>query len=98
MSGRPNKEQVSRVILIGRTLSGLVDEADKIRESIKKLEKRKQEVDYAYRKLNEERDKLLTSMDCHPSQTGNFGSEVRQEMFLNLVTSLNPIGIAEEPK
>lgn len=98
MSGFPNKDQISRVILIGRTVNGLDDEMERLKKAVRLQQIRMQEIEHSRRVLVEERSDLMRKMDVSPSQKGNYGYEQRHEAFLNLVASLNPIGIAEEPK
>ncbi len=98
MSGFPNKEQISRVILIGRTVNGLDDEMERTKKAVRVQQLRMQEIEHSRRLLTNERSELMRSMDVSPCQKDNYGYEQRHEAFLNLVASLNPIGIAEEPK
>lgn len=98
MSGFPNKEQIGRVILIGRTVNGLDDEMERLKKIARTQQIRMQAIEHSRRLLINERQTLMRSMDVSPCQKGNYGYEQRHEAFLNLVASLNPIGIAEEPK
>lgn len=80
MSGRPYPEGVQRVLVLLETEAQLVDEANRLRETIASAEKRLKSVDSEYGKANVERTKLMAQMDL--AHSGNFGYEGRMSWFL----------------
>jgi hypothetical protein len=98
MSGLPNPVQITRVVMISRTLKHLQDKHTEATDEIARLKKKIDDMDDSYRTLHKEREKLLESMDVHPNQWGNFGSDRRFAAFLNILCTLNLVGKADEPE
>jgi hypothetical protein len=98
MSGKPNEQQIKRVVLISRRLEFLRDDSIEIAGRIKRDQERLEKIGFAKRKLAEERTKLMLAMDVDPSQIGNYGYEARFEAFLGIFSTCNVEGAAEEPQ
>lgn len=98
MSGRPHAAGVEKVVLITRRLNLLTEEFRDNKNAIAALNKRQESIDDRYNQLDRERKKLLESMDVHPNQTGNYGSEARHAAFLSLMASCSVEGAADEPE
>jgi hypothetical protein len=80
MSGKPYPEGTTRVIEIVDRMNVLETEAEGLNKTIQEAQGKLQTANAEYRRLVEEFDKLIASMDL--KEPGNMGYERRMAWFL----------------